>query len=125
MVAGMNVALNVWRIDYQPDDEIGGAVVSGSVQFYNVSARFEYEPYTKVIMEQGIEANQLITALVVPGTLDIRERDEVELVAPFDHTDLNKRFRVMGVERGSHSPRDPRNYLILHLTRSVRAHTRA
>lgn len=123
MVAGLNITVDVWRISYQSDDAVGGAVITGSVQFRNIQARFEYDPYTKVIMEQGIEANKLITAVVVPGTLDIRERDELEVVAPFDHWDIHKRFRVMGVEHSSHAPRDPRNYLILHLSRSVRAHT--
>jgi len=99
-------------------------VISGTLQFHDVQARFEYEPTTQVFYEQGLETNKVITAVVVPGTLDIRERDEVEIIAPYDHWDIYNRFRVMGVEPASHNPRDPRNYLILHLTRSVRAHTR-
>lgn len=125
MVAGLNLLINVLRIDYQTDDRIGGAVISGSVQYWNVRTRFEYDKPTQLILEQGLESNRLITAVVVPGTLDIRDRDEVEVVAPRDHIDYGKRFRVMGApEFSSHATRDPRNYMILHLTRSERAHTR-
>lgn len=124
MVAGLDLRLDIWRTEYRTDDAIGGAVISGTLQFHNVQARFEYEPTTQVFYEQGLETNKVITAVIVPGTLDIRERDEVEVIAPYDHWDVSNRFRVMGVEHSSHNPRDPRNYLILHLTRSVRAHTR-
>jgi hypothetical protein len=124
MVTGLNLSLDVWRTEYYTDDMIGGAVVSGTLQFHNVIARFEADLPTQVILEQGLETDHIITAVVVPGTLDIRERDEVEIIAPYDHWDINKRFRVVGVAHSSHNPRDPRNYMLLSLTRSVRAHTR-
>lgn len=124
MVAGLNILANIWRINYDPDDVIGGAVISGTVQFRNIRARLQADEPTQVFMEQGLETNAVFSVVVIPGTLDIRERDEFEIIAPYDHPDINHRFRIVGVQHSSHVPRDPRNYLILNLTRSRRAHAR-
>lgn len=124
MVAGLNLRADIWRIDYANDDSIGGAVITGSVTYWDVPLRMETTQPMQVFLEQGLETPRMFTGVVIPGTLDIRERDELEIRAPRDHWDFGKRFRITAVQHSSHSPRDPRNYLILTMTRSDRAHAR-
>jgi len=122
MTAGMNVGFKVWRITTPTDDYAGGAQVSGSVQYDCISARFEQQSVDQVFLEQGLEVVHLFKATAVPGTLDIREMDELELIKPVDHWEYRNFFRVVDVHHSSHNPRDPRNYIMMSLTRSVRAH---
>jgi len=122
MIAGMNVGFKVWRITTPADDYAGGAQTSGSVQYDCISARFEQQPVDQVFLEQGLETVHLFKVTAVPGTLDIRERDELELIKPVDHWEYRNFFRVVDVHHASHNPRDPRNYILMSLTRSVRAH---
>jgi hypothetical protein len=123
-VAGYNCRVDIFRISYQSDDIVGGAVVSGTLQFQNVLARFEADPEEQLILQQGLQTVRTYTMTCIPGTMDIRERDELEVTRPTDHVYYGKRFRIVGVRHSDFNRRDPRNYLILRLTRDVRAHTR-
>lgn len=123
MVAGLNSSFTIFRMEQQADDAIGGAVISGTAIYWGIQGRLQAEPATQVFAEQGLETERQFTIVLVPGTLNVRERDEIELRAPRDHNYYGKRFRIIGMEHSSHTPRDPRNYLVLHVTRSVRAHT--
>lgn len=120
--AGLNVRLDVYRVNYANNDSVGGAVITGSLQYAGVQANLQGEMPSQLLIQQGLETQRTFTAMVIPGTLDIRERDEVVVSEPFDHVYHDKFFRVVGVTYSSHNPRDPRNYLLLSLVRSVQAH---
>ena len=122
-MAGNNCRLDIYRIGYDTDDSVGGAMITGSLQYHDRPAFLQANPEEQIILQQGLETLRTYT-VTIPGTLDIRERDELQVIAPFDHPYINSRFRVMGVRYSSHPPRDPRHYMILQATRSVRAHTR-
>jgi hypothetical protein len=122
-IAGTNCRSTVWRIAWDDDDAVGGAMITGSVQYYNRPAFLQANPEEQIILQQGLETVRIYT-VTLPGTLDIRERDELQVIAPFDHQYINNRFRVVGVRHSIHPPRDPRHSMILQATRSVRAHTR-
>jgi hypothetical protein len=124
MPGGLNASFKIFRMEQQSDDAIGGSVVSGTAIYWNVPGRIEAEPVSQLILAQGLETQRQFSVMVIPGTLALRERDELELRAPIDHPYFGKRFRIIGMEYSSHNPRDPRNYLLLHVVRSVRAHTR-
>lgn len=121
-IAGMNVGFKVYRISTPSDDYAGGAQTSGSVLYDYINARFEQQPVTQVFLEQGLEVNHLYKVTTIPGTMDIRERDELELIRPTDHWEYGNFFRIVDVHHANHNPRDPKNYLMLTLTRSERAH---
>lgn len=122
MTAGFNLRFNIWRMDTASDDYVGGASVTGTVVHYNVRARFEGIPAEQMFTQQGLETRRTFRAVVGPGTLDIRERDEAEVVKPYDHPYLNDRFRINGVTYSNFTPRQHRSYIMLEMTRSVRAH---
>ena len=122
MVAGQNVKLRFWRIAYDPDDVVGGAVITGSVTG-EYPARLRENPPSQLLLQQGLETVSTYTAIVVPGTIDVRDRDEADIVEPADHPYYHQRMRVMGQPvYGMLNPRDPRNYIMITLSRSRQAH---
>ena len=124
MTAGLNLKSSIWRIDYEADNSVGGAVTTGTVVYENVFTRLQANMEEQLLLQQGLETQRTFRVVVVPGTMDIRERDELEVTQPTDHIYYNKRFRIIGVTYSNFTPRDPRNYLMLTLDRSVRTHDR-
>jgi len=122
MVAGLNVRFNIWSMDTTDDDIVGGAQITGSCIYQDVYGRFQANPDQQLLLQQGLETVRTYSANIVPGTLSMKERDEVEISAPTDHPYYQDRFRIMSMRWSDHNPRDPRNYIMLTLTRSVQAH---
>ncbi len=105
MVAGLNVKINVWQINYSADDDVGGAQVTGSLASQDLAARLTPRRPSQAALEQGLETERIFD-LIVAGygaahALVIRERDEVEVTWPLDHLDYGHRFRVQGVQSTS------------------------
>jgi hypothetical protein len=122
VMAGDNIRVTVWRMSDSSDDRVGGAVITGSSVYTGVPARIEQEPANQLLAQQGLETLHMFKMRIIPGTITIYERDEIEVTHPFDHHYFGQRFRVNGVMYSSNSPRDPRNYIMLNLTRSDRYH---
>lgn len=122
MVAGFNIKVSVWRVSYGSDDVVGGAVVTGTFAYTDVDARIEEIPVDAVFLQQGIETVQVYSMTIKPSTLTIYQEDEIEITWPPEHRLYGVRLRVKGDAHSSFHPREERGYLILNLTRSVRAH---
>jgi len=122
MPAGLNTRVRIWRLDDIDDDVVGGAVISGTVAHYNVRARIEANPEDQLLLQQGLETVRTFNALIVPGTLDVRERDELEITRPTYHPYYASRFRIVGVQYSSMDGSNPNNYMRLSMVRSVRSH---
>lgn len=122
MPAGMNTRVRIWRMSNIDDDTVGGARVSGTVAYDYVRARIEGNPEEQILLQQGLEAPRTFNALIVPGNLDVRERDELEIVRPTDHIYYGERFRIVGIQFSSMDGSNPNNYTRLAMTRSERAH---
>jgi hypothetical protein len=123
MVAGQNCRSKIFRITEGADDYVGGSVITGSVVYENVLTRFESEPEDQIFAAQGLETLRTYRATIVPGTLVIKERDELQITEPSDHPYHRDRFRITSMQYSTHNPRDSRNYILLQLVRSVRAHS--
>lgn len=122
MTAGMNLRLRVWRMEMDADDAVGGAMVTGTPNYDWVGARMEMARPDLLLLQQGLETEKIYTVLVHPANLDIRERDEVEVVFPPHHPFLHERFRVRGVQYPSTHIDESRGYLLLYVSRSEIAH---
>jgi len=122
-LAGNNIKVRIFRINYSDDNTVGGAVVTGTA-IGDYPARLQANPEEQLLLQQGLETERTFKLNLVPGYLDIRERDELEIIQPTDHVYYGQRFRVRGVTYSSMNKRDPRNYMSLTLTRDVRAHDR-
>ena len=123
MPAGFNTRVNIWRIDYDSDDVVGGAMITGTVAHSNVIARIEANEQEQLLMQQpGLETVRTFNALIIPGSLDVRERDELEITAPVHHPYYGVRFRIVGVQYSSMDRYNPNNYMRLSMTREVVSH---
>ena len=122
MTAGFNIKARVWRVCFDDDDVVGGAMVTGTYVYCDVLSRLHERPVDHVFLQQGIETQKTFQMMVKPSSLMIYDRDEVEITWPTGHRFYGKRFRVMGDAYTNFHPREERGYLILDLTRSVRAH---
>jgi len=122
MTAGLNSRFNIWRMSEEDDDYSGGASITGTVVYYNVRGNLQGVPQEQVYLQQGLEVYRTFKAIVVPATLDIRERDELQVTRPRDHMYYGSRFRIIGVTYSSLTPRQHNATILLDLSRSVRAH---
>ena len=121
-MAGYNTKVRIYRMATLDDDEVGGAIVSGTVVHPYIRARIEANPEEQLLLQQGLESHRTFNALIIPGSLDIRERDELEVIAPTNHVYYGDRFRIVGIQYSSMDTSNPNNYTRLSLTRSVLAH---
>lgn len=126
MTIAKNVVVRIWRIDNADDNAVGGAVVTGSVygNYYGYAGRLEEVPAQQLLLQQGLEVDKTFRLLLWPGNLPIQERWEIEVIKPEDHIYYGERFRIRGVTFSSLTVRDPRQYMMLTLSRSIYAHAR-
>jgi|WetSurMetagenome_2_1015567.scaffolds.fasta_scaffold00049_86 hypothetical protein len=122
MTAGLNIHVRFWRMTTPVDDEIGGALPTGTIIYDDISARIEPVRPDYILIQQGIETTNLYTCVCRPPNLAIKEYDEVEVVFPLNHNLINKRMLVRNIQDTSIHPSDSRGYLILTLQRKFDAH---
>ena len=106
MVAGFRMKVRLVNVNQGADDEVGGAVLTGTTQNKIIPATIQYMQPSLILLEQGAEVKRLARVLVQPGSLTIFEKDEIEVVGPQQHEDVGKRFRVESVDRTGLSPND-------------------
>ena len=118
----MNTRVRIWRHTYAEDDAVGGAMPTGTVAHSNIHARIEANPEDQLLLQQGLETVRTFNAIIIPGSLDVRERDELEIYRPTYHPYYGVRFRIVGVQYSSMDKYNPNNYMRLSMIRSVRSH---
>ena len=121
-MAGMNIRVQVWRMSNDSDDSVGGSMITGSVVYSGIQAFMQENQVSMMMGQAGLETLNVFNFTLIPGTLTIYERDELEITHPSDHYFYGDRFRVVSSRHSSNNPRVPRNYLLLSTTRSVRMH---
>jgi len=122
MVAGANVFILIRKISEDSDDSSGGAMITGTVVHERVGARIQQDPEELLLLQQGMEINKVFKALCNPVTLDIDENYEVEVTAPPNYYLYGKPLKVINHRPADFVPSDGRNYVLLTLTRSHKAH---
>ncbi len=122
---GLNVKFDIYRLSYI-DDDVGGAVETGTVVASNIPGRISILAPTQQSLEMGIET-PLIADIFLrprPGTLTINENDQVLLVSPVDHINYNQRWRIQGEVMSSAMHAKNRNQAIkLRVSRIDRTRT--
>jgi hypothetical protein len=124
MGSGSDLRCNIIRMNYAADDEVGGAVTTGTIAHEYVHFSLQELPREQLLLQQGLEVQNQFQSIVFPGTLTVQERDEIEIVFPPNHHYYGDRFRVVGIQYSSLVPSDPRSYLMLSLVRSTEAHSK-
>jgi len=117
MVAGLNLRVTVWRMVEQTDDDVGGAMISGTPYLEHQDARIAALKPHPLLMQQGLEVDSLFRCLLRGSHQDVREYDEIEVVWPTQHKYYGQRFRIKKVQEDSLHPLDRRNMMEFVLSR--------
>ena len=117
MTAGLNVRIDVYRIDEDDDDEYGGAVVTGTILYEDVSARLQALKPDPLLMMQGLEVDSLFRLMARCSDRPYREYDEVEVVWPTQHKYYGERFRIIKVQEDALHPFDRRSFVEFTLSK--------
>lgn len=124
MTAGLNIEAKLWRFTTAGDDEVGGALLTGTVYEECVKSRFDMDQPSRLLLQQGIEIRQTATALVrmTKGRV-ILEGDEYEIINPSYHPQYGERWLINGVNYPNLHPADRRGFITLSLNRQERSRT--
>lgn len=125
MPAGLTAQMRIWRMTNVADDDVGGALISGTAAYDCVACRFTPLRASQMLLEQGLETERLGTIITRPDTILIYERDVIEITAPTFHPNYGQRFRVLDVERTGLHAADRRGFLHLTVSRFDRARSEA
>ena len=120
--AGLNRRCDIYHYSFNPDDIVGGSQPTGTVAYWNVPLRMQENQPSQLLLQQGIETMRTFSAVVVPGTINVYERDEIKITQPTDDVFYGDFFRIIGMRYSDLNTRDPRSYIMLSLVRSDIAH---
>lgn len=102
---GLNIKVTIHHNNYMTDDDIGGAVVTGTVAYPGLSARLSARRPSQAALEAGLEVERLFDMIVnTQGLSLIHERDEVEVTYPANSPYYGERFRILGIQHDSRLP---------------------
>ena len=119
MRAGNNVLVDIIRFDYPVDDEVGGALPSGTIVYSSVEGKIQAQTPIPVFAMQGQETNKIMTATLYPGNLNIMEYDQIQVKSPPNSPYYDWKFKIDTVQRSSKHPNDPRGIIICTLVRAT------
>jgi len=120
--AGMNQKGRLWRYTQNGnDDDLGGAVPSGTVLCEPVWARISPRKPTQALLEQGLETPEIFDAVLSAGDYVLIHNDQLEITAPNISPYLNKKFVIIGIQSSSNF--DLRQHKLVTLRRFETAHT--
>ena len=122
MTSGLNIRGRFWRMMYLADDAVGGAQVSGTIAYDGFECRLTPQKTSFLLLEQGLEVENLWNLEARPNTMQVIERDEFEVTFPPNHPNINDRFRIIQVQQNSMHPNDSRGFLNVVLRRRDYAH---
>ena len=122
MPSGLNCSVDFIRLVYT-DDDVGGSYPTGTILHQSIDARIEEEQASTFLLQQGLEARKIFSAMFWGHNLQFREQDEVQIVSPPNHKYFGKRFRVVSQTESSSHPAQKRNYHLAKLERSQIAHS--
>ena len=120
---GLNTQFNVWQMSQASDDEVGGAVFTGTITDNCIQGHLRVNTPSQLLIEQGLETKITADAFVLPGTVVLEERYVLEVSGPINHPNLNQRFRIVGVADWSKHPQDQTKFHRLKLIRIERTRT--
>jgi len=117
-----NTLFQVHTITQGADDDVGGAVLTGTVSAFCVWGSFVENTPSMLLLEQGIEVKNTATIIIRefsqgPTPRAVYERDEIEVVGPTGHEYMGRRFKVEAVVHMPTHPRDRRRIIKLVVSR--------
>jgi hypothetical protein len=99
MVAGLNIKVSIWQMNNADDDDVGGAVITGTLAYQDVLARLTARRPSQVSLEAGLETDKFFDMVLIGRGVSVDERDEIQVTSPNFHPFFNDRFRIMGIQK--------------------------
>lgn len=121
MTAGINHTGRIWRFTSPTDDNVGGALPTGTVIYSPVFARIFTEKPTLALLEQGLETPELFSAILEPGNILLEHNDQYEVTDPNISPYKNLRFVIISIQNPSML--DERRYVRVVMRRFAVAHS--
>lgn len=117
---GLNLRIDITRMNYQADEDMGGAVYSGTVVYSDLPASIFSRRPTQASLEQGLEVEAIYDLTVKLCGVTLIERDLVEVTCPNGHPLYGLQFRVMGVQPARRNYRQAHQHATLSRIRRSR-----
>lgn len=121
MTAGLLHTGRIWRFTSPTDDNVGGALPTGTVLYSPVFARIFTEKPTLALLEQALETPELFSAILEPGNLSLNPNDQYEVTDPNISPYKNLKFVIISIQNPSML--DERRYVRVVMRRYVIAHS--
>jgi hypothetical protein len=124
---GKNIRFTITRYTSDPDDVVGGAVLTGTSVYTNMQGRIQGSLIDAELLalNPGLETDDVFRVTVHPAkNKTILPRDGFTITSPTNHPYVNLPFRVLKRIYSNFVPSDPRFYMILTVSRSVESHQR-
>jgi len=122
MVAGLNITVKIWQMNNDPDDAVGGAMITGTVLFESVKARLTARRPSQFSLDAGLETDKFFDMVIGCDARGVVERDEIEFIYPLDHPYFAERFRIIGIQLDGR--RRPHGHTQMTLSRIERSRRR-
>ena len=119
MTAGYVLSGKILEYTFADDDEVGGAVPSGSVIYEGVQMRLQNSKNSLDLTIQGFEASKYFSAVLQPrpGMNLVERKHFFQITSPPNSRYYLKMFRIANIQESNFHPSDPRRYLILNMER--------
>lgn len=98
MPSGLNLLINIIRIEVDQDDSSGGPLLTGTAAYTNVCAAIASKRPTQQSLEQGLETIAIYDLTIPLNNITIYERDEIQVTSPAISPYYNLKFRIIGVQ---------------------------
>lgn len=101
---GLNIEVTFIRNTYVSDDNVGGAIITGSVVYSGIAARLSARRPSQVSLDSGLEVERTFDMIVNGQSLTLFERDEVQVTSPLNSPYYGEEFRILGLQHDSRRP---------------------
>jgi len=124
LTAGLVLSGDIWEYSFVDDDDVGGAVPSGTIVYEGVQMRLQNSRNSLDLTIQGFEASKYFSAVLQPrpGMNLVERKHFFQPISPPNSRYYLKMFRIVNIQEPNFHPSDPRKYLILNLERVDNAH---
>lgn len=120
MIQGLNLKVNVTRMNPGTDDDVGGAIYTGTTVYTDLPVSIFSRRPSQESLEQGLEVNAIYDMTARLCNVTLIERDLVEVTCPSGHPYYGLQFRIMGIQPGRRNYRQAHQHVTLSRIRRSR-----
>ena len=115
---------DIYRITFT-DDVVGGAAETSTLVYGNIRGTLLIRPPSQLLLEQGLETPRVADVIIRPrpGTATLYERDQLLVIGPAGHPNINERWRIESVQQPDMHPKNRLTFFKLRCTRIDRTRT--